>query len=63
MACVIDWGQFAVLYGILSSAKILDTNAFWPMDKNRKLLAICPVPKDTYQTISLISGSRAGLFW
>ena len=35
MACVIDWGhQFAMLCGILSSAKIPDTNAFWPMDKN-----------------------------
>ena len=35
MACVIDWAhQFAMLYGILSSAKILATNAFWPTDKN-----------------------------
>ncbi len=32
MACVIDWGhQFAMLCGILLSAKIPDTNAFWPM--------------------------------
>ena len=34
MACVIDWAhQFAMLYGILSSAKIPDTNAL-AMDKN-----------------------------